>query len=408
MRAVVVLLVTGASLVAYLRAAGRARPTPPSWRQGAFAVGTLAVAAGLTMPDDSFSRHVGAHLLVAVLGPVLIALGAPLAVASSASVRVRRGTARLRHRPAARAATHPLTVWLLFNGSLAALYLTPLYRWSLRNTVVHEAVHAHMLLAGLLFAELAVGSVPLPSRPAFPARAAAVGFSLPVHALLGLAVLSLPTPSLQPAGAAGGLADQQAGGWLLWVAGDLVVSNVLVGLVLAWAADEERRERVTRLVPAAMGIASGMSDTPPLRDSDITRDEPTENGPTEGDENLDTGGDGPRDTGDEQTEGLPGHDAPTEDDENLDTGGDGPRDTGDERSEGAMTGGRTGAAQPASGGDDYRLAEDGPGPVGGDRPSRGAEPGDVVTDDAYLDDLHGSGGDPDLVNPVDPTRPRSR
>jgi len=257
MRAVVVLVVTGAALVAYLRAAGRAQPAPPSWRQGAFAAGTMVVAAGLTMPDDAFSRHVGSHLLVAVLGPVLITLGAPLAVASATSVRVRRATAWLRHRRPARVATHPLTVWLLFNGGLAALYLTPLYGWSLRNTVVHEVVHAHMLLAGMLFAELAVGSVPLPSRPAFPARAAAVGFSLPVHALLGLAVLSLPTPSLQPAGAAGGLADQQAGGWLLWVAGDLVVSNILVGLLLMWAADEERRERVAGLVPGATGGASG-------------------------------------------------------------------------------------------------------------------------------------------------------
>ena len=42
-----------------------------------------------------------------------------------------------------------------------------------------------------------------------------------------------------------------------------------------------------------------MTDTP-LRDSDITTDEPTED-----DENLDTGGEGPRDTGDESSEGDP-------------------------------------------------------------------------------------------------------
>jgi hypothetical protein len=53
----------------------------------------------------------------------------------------------------------------------------------------------------------------------------------------------------------------------------------------------------------------------PLRDSDITRD-----GPTEEDENLDTGGEASMDTGDE----------PTEDNENLDGPGEGPRDTGDE------------------------------------------------------------------------------
>lgn len=55
-------------------------------------------------------------------------------------------------------------------------------------------------------------------------------------------------------------------------------------------------------------------------DSGMTDDDITTDAPTERDDNLDQGGEGPRDTGDE----------PTEDDENLDQGGDGPRDTGDE------------------------------------------------------------------------------
>ena len=55
-----------------------------------------------------------------------------------------------------------------------------------------------------------------------------------------------------------------------------------------------------------------MSD---INDNDINRDKPTED-----EENLDVGGDGPKDTGDE----------PTEADENLDAGGEGEEDTGDE------------------------------------------------------------------------------
>ncbi|MEZ5410121.1 MAG: cytochrome c oxidase assembly protein [Acidimicrobiales bacterium] len=397
-RVVVVLAGCGGALIAYLRAAGRARAAPATWRQAAFAAGIVAVAGGIMLPDTAFSRHVVGHLLLAVGGPTLIALGSPLAVASSASRRVRRALAAGRRHRLARTATHPLVVWLLFNGGLVALYLTPLYRWSLGSTVLHEVVHAHMLATGLLFAELAVGSgPPLPSRPGYPARVAAVGFSLPVHALLGLAVLSLPRPTLQPAGMAGALADQRTGGWLLWVAGDLIVSNLLVGVLLAWAADEERRERVTVVAgfaPSRLGIATTMSETP-LRDSDIARDEPTED-----DENLDIGGDGPSDTGDQPTE-----DRPTENDENLDTGGEGPRDTGDASSESGPVR-RSLAEPPPSGGEDYRLAEDGPGPAGNEPGLRGADPGDIETDDAYLDNLDGSGGGPDLINPVDPTQAR--
>ena len=234
-----------------------------------------------------------------------------------------------------------------------------------------------------------------------------------MHAILGLAVLSLPGPTLQPAGMADALADQRAGGWLLWVAGDLIVSNLLVGVLLAWAADEERRERVAGFAPAHVGKATLMSETP-LRDSDITRDGPTEGRPTEDDQNLDTGGEGPRDTGDQPTEddqnldtGGEGPrdtgDQPTEDDENLDTGGEGPRDTGDASSESGLVG-RAVTEPPPSGGEDYRLVEDGPGPAGDEPGLRRADPADVETDDAYLDNLDGSGGNPDLVDPVDPAK----
>ncbi len=57
-----------------------------------------------------------------------------------------------------------------------------------------------------------------------------------------------------------------------------------------------------------------MSNDPNLNDEDI------ETRPTEADQNLDQGGEGPRDTGDE----------PTGDDEDRDAGGDGSADTGDE------------------------------------------------------------------------------
>lgn len=57
-----------------------------------------------------------------------------------------------------------------------------------------------------------------------------------------------------------------------------------------------------------------------MADNDITDGDISSSGPTEDDENLDTGGHGSQDTGDE----------PTEADENLDTGGEGSKDTGDE------------------------------------------------------------------------------
>ena len=57
-----------------------------------------------------------------------------------------------------------------------------------------------------------------------------------------------------------------------------------------------------------------------MADNDINDGDITSGGPTEDEENLDTGGHGSKDTGDE----------PTEADENLDAPGEHSKDTGDE------------------------------------------------------------------------------
>ncbi|MDO9263250.1 MAG: hypothetical protein Q7U02_04730 [Desulfosalsimonadaceae bacterium] len=55
-------------------------------------------------------------------------------------------------------------------------------------------------------------------------------------------------------------------------------------------------------------------------DSNLNDDQIQSNSPTEADQNLDAGGEGPRDTGDE----------PTEEADDRDAGGEGAADTGDE------------------------------------------------------------------------------
>ena len=47
--------------------------------------------------------------------------------------------------------THPVVTWVLFGGSLIALYFTPLYNDSLRHTWLHEAVHVHFVVVGIQF-----------------------------------------------------------------------------------------------------------------------------------------------------------------------------------------------------------------------------------------------------------------
>ena len=89
-----------------------------------------------------------------------------------------------------RTVTNPVVVWVLFGGTLFALYFSPLFELSLRNPWVHQAVHLHFLAVGCLFAWVAVGIDALPRRLPHPARLLFVLLAVPFHAFLGLAVLS--------------------------------------------------------------------------------------------------------------------------------------------------------------------------------------------------------------------------
>jgi putative copper resistance protein D len=155
--------------------------------------------------------------------------------------------------------SNPVVAWVLFGGTLFALYFSPLFELSLRDRWVHQAVHLHFLLVGCLFCWVAFGVDALPKRLPHPARLLFVLLAVPFHAFLGLAVLS---SDAHPLGAdvygavvrtwgTGLGADQRVGAGLLWAIGDLF-GLVAGGVALAqWiAADERRQIREDRLLDA--------------------------------------------------------------------------------------------------------------------------------------------------------------
>ena len=147
-----------------------------------------------------------------------------------------------------KALTNPLVAWLLFSGSLFVLYFTGIYSASQRNFLVHDAVHLHFLVVGMLFFWPVVGLDPSVWRLHHGARLLYVMLALPVHAFLGIALLSGQTPLFE----AHTLADQHAGGGILWAVGDLL-TLATVGVVLTqWMSHEERESaREDRLLDGA-------------------------------------------------------------------------------------------------------------------------------------------------------------
>lgn len=229
---------------------GRAWPRGRSIAVGAGLLAlVLATQSGLAAYDDVlFSMHVGQHLVLGMVAPLLLVGGAPVTLALQASDRntQRRLLHVLHSRPVA-VLTHPVTAWVLFGGTLVVLYFTGLYELSLRNHWVHVATHAHFVVAGSLFMAHVVGIDPIAGALGYGARLLYVLVALPFHAFLGVAILG--TDRVLAAGwyddvgrpwGASPLADQRTGAGLLWVAGEVFGLVAALIIVRRWMGQEER------------------------------------------------------------------------------------------------------------------------------------------------------------------------
>jgi cytochrome c oxidase assembly factor CtaG len=246
------LLAAGLLYLAGVRRAAAAGRAWPRRRTVAFGAGLAVIALALTSAVETydtalFSVHVAQHMVLTMLAPPLVALGAPITLALLATGKAaRRRIVRIVHSPPVRVLGHPLLAWLLFTLSLYALYYSPLFGLSLRNELAHRLVHLHFLLTGLLFWWPIVGIDPTRWRLHPAARLGYLFLMLPFHAFLGVAIMgseSLLDPvmaQLAPTWVRV-LADQRAGGGILWGAGDLIAVLAALGVMVAWANQDARQ-----------------------------------------------------------------------------------------------------------------------------------------------------------------------
>jgi putative membrane protein len=233
---------------------------------GGLALIGIATQTGLARYDAAlFSVHVLQHVVLSMVAPVLLVLGAPVTLALQATHGATAATARrLLHTRGVRFATHPVAATAAFSLSLYVLYLSPLFEMSLRNGVVHTWVHVHLVLLGCLFAAVVVGIDPLPVRWPHPLRLLLVGLTVPAHAVLGLVLLSSHEPlaaewydSIARTWGGSPLDDQRTGAGVLWAAGELVAVGLAMVVVAQWMRHSEREARRAdlRVERALEGVA---------------------------------------------------------------------------------------------------------------------------------------------------------
>jgi putative membrane protein len=216
-------------------------------RTAAFAAGLLALAVALVSPiaghDELFPVHMAQHVLLGMLGPLLLALSAPVTLALRTLPRpARRRLVKVLHSRGAAGLAHPATATVLLVAGLLGLYFTPLYGQTLRHPLLHELVHIHFLAAGCLFAWAFAGADPVPRRGSLGLLIGLLLAALGLHA--ALAKLLYAGYGHLPGVPAG---QRHAGAQLMYYAGDAVDLLLLLAFFGRWyAAGGRRLERDRR------------------------------------------------------------------------------------------------------------------------------------------------------------------
>ena len=228
----------------------------------------VATSSGLAAYDTTLlSVHMVQHMVLSMLVPLSLALGAPVTLAlRTLPVTPRRWLLKLLHSRLASVLSFAPLTFTLYIVSPWALYFSGWYRASLESTYVHEAMHVHLVMVGALFFWPLMGIDPLPGRLGYPVRMMLTVMTLPFHAFLGVTIMGQSTliggdwyPRLSegPMGAwlPDPLVDQNLAGGILWGSGDLIGLVFFAVLFTQWvrssmkeAAREDRRlDRLERL-----------------------------------------------------------------------------------------------------------------------------------------------------------------
>ncbi|EOM76474.1 copper resistance protein CopD [Rhodococcus rhodnii] len=221
----------------------------------------LATSSGVGMYSPAvFSVHMGAHMALSMLAPVLLVLGAPVTLAlRTLHPAGKDGVPGLRewilaalHSSYSRFLTHPITAAVLFVGGFYVLYLGGVFSATIDNHAAHVLMNFHFLASGYLFYWVAIGVDPAPRQLQPVTKLAMVFGSLPFHAFFGVALMSTTSVmgewfyrSLDLGWNDDLLADQKLGGSIAWATGEIPLVIVMLALLVQWSRSDQRTARRT-------------------------------------------------------------------------------------------------------------------------------------------------------------------
>jgi putative copper resistance protein D len=248
----------------------------PVGRTIAFALGISAIdfatSGGLGVYSRfAFSNHMLSHMVLGMIAPIGIVLGAPITLAlrtlpigrNEQERGIRGSFIALLHSKLSKIYTHPVVALAIFNGSLFALYFTPLFGNLMQGHSGHFFMSIHFLLSGILFFQVLIGVDPMPRKVPHIVKMIIIFAAMSIHAFFSISVMSASTlldngyfALLERPWATDLLADQRAGGAIGWAMGEIPILLALLATFIQWTRqDKKEAARIDRAADraAAMG-----------------------------------------------------------------------------------------------------------------------------------------------------------
>jgi len=217
------------------------------WQVCSFLLGMLIMFLALVSPLDElgdsylFSAHMVQHLILTIIGPPLLLLGTPGWLVDP-----------LLRKPVvfriAKALTFPAFAFFIYNFDFWLWHAPPLYNATLENQGIHILEHLTFVVFGLLYWWPVFSPAALLARLTMGGQVLYLFLSGMPTVALGAGLTFFP-PLYAPYLAAPriwGLSpatDQQLGGLIMWVPGNLVYIVIVSILFIRWMQGQEAKQR---------------------------------------------------------------------------------------------------------------------------------------------------------------------
>ncbi|WP_245940444.1 MULTISPECIES: cytochrome c oxidase assembly protein [Brevibacterium] len=228
-----------------------------SWLLGMVLLFYVTSGGARVYGEVQFSGHMIQHMLLVMVVPLPMVLGAPITMLMRATTPRTDGSRGVRewvlwlvHTPYLRFFANPIVASVNFAGSLVVFYYSGIMQYALETHIGHELMIAHFLGAGYLFAQALIGIDPGVERFPYPLRLLMLLITMAFHAFFGISIMSSEVliegdwfGNMGTDWGYSAIEDQQTGGAIAWGIGEIPTLFVAIMVAMQWAQSSDREAK---------------------------------------------------------------------------------------------------------------------------------------------------------------------